>query len=378
MKAQCAVAVILDDKGRALLARRSPHKRSAPGYWSPVAGEIHRGESEQAAVVRETREEVGLVVDPIKKVGEFDTRDGSARLHWWLVEKLDGVARLCNGEHTELRWFDFGELSTLNPAFEEDISVLRKIQAEWLVQEGPTPVIGTETVETGRFLHMFTPRLPVPEVNCVWRSILSPEGGAQEIDQIIQRHRFQSLPLWWLVSPNSGPDNLGNLLEERGLEKEFDAFALGLETDKLSGATSPDISVTQMNQENSQEYWKVFGKAPNPTLQEWTNYALRGKFGELEFFYAAYKGELAGAAAHRIFGGTSFLMSGFTKPEFRHRGVYRELLRYRIKALRERDVSWALTLSKSDTSAPILKNLGFQEFGKYRMYTLPKKKAENA
>jgi len=233
-KAQCVVAVILDKDGRALLAKRSPKKRSAPGYWSPIAGQIKPGESEEAAVIREVAEEVGLKVEPIKKVGAFGTRDGSAMLHWWLVEeKTGGIAKICNDEHTELGWFDFSELDSLAPSFEEDISLIKRLQAEWLVQKGPTVVIGTELVETGRFLYMFTPRLPSPEVNCVWRSMLSESKTAREIIRIVSLHRSQSLPLWWLVGPTSTPDNLATLLGERGLKKEFDAYALGLKTTDL-------------------------------------------------------------------------------------------------------------------------------------------------
>jgi len=125
-----------------------------------------------------------------------------------------------------------------------------------------------------------------------------------------------------------------------------------------------------MTSANCHQYWRVFGKEPNASLQEWTERALRGEFGNLEFFFATCHGELAGAAAHRIFGRTSFLMSGFTKPEFRHRGVYRELLRFRMAALHEQGVGWALTLSKAETSGPILRTLGFQEFGKYEMRSL--------
>ncbi len=136
-KAQCVVAVILDKDGRALLAKRSLDKRSAPGYWSPIAGQIKPGESEEAAVIREVWEEVGLTVEPIKKVGAFDTRDGSAMLHWWLVEQTSGgTAKICNDEHTELGWFDFSELDSLAPSFEEDVSFLKRLQAEWLVQNG--------------------------------------------------------------------------------------------------------------------------------------------------------------------------------------------------------------------------------------------------
>lgn len=51
--------VIIQDQ-RVLLGKRSLWKKKAPGYWCPVSGHIERGESEEASVIREASEEIGL------------------------------------------------------------------------------------------------------------------------------------------------------------------------------------------------------------------------------------------------------------------------------------------------------------------------------
>ena len=119
------VAVILEREGRFLLGKRSPHKRSAPGYWCPISGHLEPGEAQSAAVVREVLEETGLRVAARDCVARCDTHDGSAVMHWWRAELLDDTpACLANDEHSELGWFSPEELQRLAPVFEEDIAIL--------------------------------------------------------------------------------------------------------------------------------------------------------------------------------------------------------------------------------------------------------------
>lgn len=122
-----AVTIIIKKNDRFLLGKRSPWKLAAPLYWCPISGKIEPGESEREAVKREAFEEVGLVVEPVKKLMAMDTRDGSGILHWWLVEILQGEAFLKNDEHTQLGWFTLEEIKALEPTFHEDIALLESL-----------------------------------------------------------------------------------------------------------------------------------------------------------------------------------------------------------------------------------------------------------
>ena len=122
-----AVTIVIEKKGRFLLGKRSLWKASAPGYWCPVSGKIGPGETEVEAICREALEEVGLTVEPIKKLCEMDTRNDSGRLHWWLVKLLEREAFLKNDEHSEIGWFTIDEMTLLDPTFHEDLELFRSL-----------------------------------------------------------------------------------------------------------------------------------------------------------------------------------------------------------------------------------------------------------
>ncbi|HUN36226.1 MAG TPA: NUDIX domain-containing protein [Trebonia sp.] len=85
----CVGAVIKDSGGRLLLIKRG--HEPGKGRWSVPGGRIEPGETDQEALVRETREETGLIVAPGSLIGavrrpagppgaELDIRDYAAAI----------------------------------------------------------------------------------------------------------------------------------------------------------------------------------------------------------------------------------------------------------------------------------------------------------
>ena len=56
-------ALFLNDRGETLLQRRAKDKEVMPDIWSVTGGSALRGEDSAAAVIRETREEMGFLPD---------------------------------------------------------------------------------------------------------------------------------------------------------------------------------------------------------------------------------------------------------------------------------------------------------------------------
>ena len=129
------VAAIIEREGRFLLGKRSAAKRSAPGVWHAVFGRVEPGESEVEAVQREVLEETGLLARAVDEVWEADTRDGTARMHWWRVAVLDArPARLLQDEHSELRWVTIPEMRELSPVFVEDVELFARVSRSGAVR----------------------------------------------------------------------------------------------------------------------------------------------------------------------------------------------------------------------------------------------------
>jgi 8-oxo-dGTP diphosphatase len=116
MLIDAVVAVIVKD-GKTLLIARPPGPFK--GFWGPVSGKVEPGEEQAAAVARESMEEVGLVVKPVKKVWENLSTSGRYCLHWWLAEYAGGEVVPDPREVGEARWLAPGEIFDLQ-IFEGD------------------------------------------------------------------------------------------------------------------------------------------------------------------------------------------------------------------------------------------------------------------
>lgn len=114
-----AIVAVIRRDGRILVVRRGPDAIMS-GYWAPPSGRIEPGETQEAAVSREIREELGLEARPIRKVWECPTDDGGFLLHWWLAEAEPGEVRPDPREVTEARWVLPEEFHRLDPTFEGD------------------------------------------------------------------------------------------------------------------------------------------------------------------------------------------------------------------------------------------------------------------
>jgi mutator protein MutT len=118
-----AEAVIVDGKGRILLARRRDEPRA--GLWDFPGGFLDEGEEPLAALLRETREETGLDVEPLEFLGLFNTPYGDRTVLslTWLA-RADGETQAAD-DVAELRWFEPHELPWDELAFPHNAPTLK-------------------------------------------------------------------------------------------------------------------------------------------------------------------------------------------------------------------------------------------------------------
>lgn len=121
-----AVIAVLRKDDRFLAIRRGPGVIS-PGWWTFPGGRIEPGESEEDALRREMREELGIDVTPVEKVWECDTDDGDFRLHWWAARTDAEELQLEPSEIEEARWVTPGEFLELEPTFAGDREFVTRV-----------------------------------------------------------------------------------------------------------------------------------------------------------------------------------------------------------------------------------------------------------
>lgn len=93
--------------GSVLLVRRSAHRRAYPGTWSFPGGHSEKGETLDAALIREIGEELAVTPTIYEPLGTLADPDAPAvTYHLFRISAWrGGDPRLLGDEHSELRWF---------------------------------------------------------------------------------------------------------------------------------------------------------------------------------------------------------------------------------------------------------------------------------
>lgn len=115
------VGGLLVRDGAVLLGRRTSTRKLAPDTWDVFGGHVEPDESDEAALVRELAEELGIRVKRVTSLGPLGdprTRDGACLM--FLVDDWEGVPHNRRPEeHTEIGWFaphDIVHLPLAHPA----------------------------------------------------------------------------------------------------------------------------------------------------------------------------------------------------------------------------------------------------------------------
>ena len=121
-------AILHPGGGRVLAARRSGPPVLA-GQWEFPGGKVEPGEDEASALRRECREELGVEVEPLARLGEdVLTAGGRYVLRVWVAALRAGEPE--PREHSALRWLTSAELGDV-PWLAPDLPLVAELPA-WL------------------------------------------------------------------------------------------------------------------------------------------------------------------------------------------------------------------------------------------------------
>ena len=104
-----AVGILIDDAGRVLVTRRAPDAHQG-GLWEFPGGKVEENETILAALARELREELGLLVEATEAlmVLDHDYGDKQVRLDVHRVTRWSGEPRGLEGQ--PLAWQQLEQL----------------------------------------------------------------------------------------------------------------------------------------------------------------------------------------------------------------------------------------------------------------------------
>ena len=128
--ARTIVNALLVRENKVLLARRSPGRKAYPNLWSFPGGHVEQDETLEQALVREAREEIGIVPVSYAAVDRIPDPNMPATYHMFLVTGWEGEPTILDDEHTELRWFSpETALKLADLALEEYCPLLERLRS---------------------------------------------------------------------------------------------------------------------------------------------------------------------------------------------------------------------------------------------------------
>lgn len=118
-------ALIENEKGEIFCTKRGPG-RALEGFWEFPGGKVEANETKEETIVREIKEELNSLVEPLEYIGESSYEytnlgeypDFGITLYAYRCKLISGHLEL--SEHTDAKWVKKEELSTLKFAKADD------------------------------------------------------------------------------------------------------------------------------------------------------------------------------------------------------------------------------------------------------------------
>lgn len=111
-------AVIFNKEGKFLLIKRGKNSKNEVGRWGFPGGAMEFGETMAETIKREVKEELGIVIKPLKTLSPINHRIPDEKQHWVAIPYISQLTRgvpkvLEPTKISDLGWFSSEEASKL-------------------------------------------------------------------------------------------------------------------------------------------------------------------------------------------------------------------------------------------------------------------------
>jgi ADP-ribose pyrophosphatase YjhB (NUDIX family) len=130
MNPRVVAAIIVSHRGRVLLQQRAVAPRA--GFWTFPGGFLEIGETTREGASRETREEVGLEVEPGALIGVYSRPHVGIVLVVYEGESASDAAVVGDAESLQVQWVAPDAIPWADLAFETTAAALR----DWIARRG--------------------------------------------------------------------------------------------------------------------------------------------------------------------------------------------------------------------------------------------------
>lgn len=110
-----AVGVIIEQNGRYLLVKEAGgvDRPEIRGLWNNPSGRLELGDSIAETAIREAKEETGLIVELLYKIGLFYKEGEQACKYFFKAKIVNGEINFPKSEILDVRWFAYNEVIEL-------------------------------------------------------------------------------------------------------------------------------------------------------------------------------------------------------------------------------------------------------------------------
>ena len=127
-------AVIINDEGKYLLAKRGQKAKNERGKWEFPGGSVEFGDTMKDTIIREMQEELGVTIEVAEHLSPIDHIIPEEGQHWvtstFTAKIIDGTPKIMEpGKCEEIGWFTLDEIKDL------PISIATRISYEQLLQK---------------------------------------------------------------------------------------------------------------------------------------------------------------------------------------------------------------------------------------------------